>query len=403
MAEAQHTMKQDLTPKEYWERLAQLDPLWAILSDPAKKGRGWTLEAFFETGRREISLLFYQLAQLGLDPRRGRALDFGCGVGRLSQALGELFDEVVGVDISPTMVRLARLANRHGTRVQYVQNDTSGLGSLTGGFDFIYSNIVLQHIAPEQSLAYVREFFRLAAPGGVVVFQLPSHKRPAESLGRGPNPMPDEAYRQRLEAGSLPETLEPGQETTIRVTVGNASSCPWIQADAGAIRLGNHWLDAADARMVVQDDGRVTLRERLEPGESETLLLVVRAPGQDGRYVCEIDLVHEGITWFGDRGALALRVPVEVRSGRAPGSVEPPAHSARREERLPAQAIDSLTFYSGLPEPGGEAGDFPMFGLPLADVREAVRDAGCTLVHCERDERAGPEWVAYRYFVSRPS
>ena len=36
----------------HWERQARLDPLWAILSDPARKGRKWRAAAFFETGRR---------------------------------------------------------------------------------------------------------------------------------------------------------------------------------------------------------------------------------------------------------------------------------------------------------------------------------------------------------------
>jgi len=68
----------------FWEDAARKDPLWAILSDPAKKHRGWKLEDFFETGRREISLLLHQLSTLGFCSAGGTALDFGCGVGRLT-------------------------------------------------------------------------------------------------------------------------------------------------------------------------------------------------------------------------------------------------------------------------------------------------------------------------------
>jgi len=49
---------------DFWESAARRDPLWAILSDPSKRGRRWELQGFFETGRREISLLLYQLKQL---------------------------------------------------------------------------------------------------------------------------------------------------------------------------------------------------------------------------------------------------------------------------------------------------------------------------------------------------
>lgn len=396
-------MKQQMTPGEYWERLAQLDPLWAILSDPAKKGRGWTLESFFETGQREISLLFYQLQQLGLEPARQRALDFGCGVGRLAQALGDLFEEVVGVDISPTMTRLARLANRHGDRVSYLENDAAHLHALTSPFDFIYSNIVLQHIQPDLALTYLREFFRLTAPGGVVVFQLPSHKRPQEGNEPRPRPMPDDAYRHALRvSGPALCLLAPGEETTIPITVTNTSGVTWSQAAVGAIRVGNHWLHQGGGPMLVQDDGRVALRGRLDPGESETLLLTVRAPGREGCYDCAIDVVHEGITWFADRGAVPMRIPVDVRptgasspgAGRAAG-----ASGGRRPARL---AVDPETFYRGLAPSADAADDFPMFGVPADTVEAAIHEAGCTLAHRESDERAGPEWVAYRYFVRKP-
>ena len=43
-----------------------------------------------------------------------------------------------------------------------------------GSFDFVYSNIALQHIEPKYSKQYVREFFRVLRPGGIAVFQLVS-------------------------------------------------------------------------------------------------------------------------------------------------------------------------------------------------------------------------------------
>jgi len=41
-------------------------------------------------------------------------------------------------------------------------------------FDFVYSNITLQHIEPRFIKRYVEEFVRLLAPGGVLLFQFPS-------------------------------------------------------------------------------------------------------------------------------------------------------------------------------------------------------------------------------------
>ncbi|MCP5116638.1 MAG: class I SAM-dependent methyltransferase, partial [bacterium] len=114
---------------------------------------------------------------LAYPKRRAKALDFGCGVGRLTQALVEHFDEVHGLDVSKGMVRQAREFNRHGDRCVYTQNEQPHLGCYPDArFDFIYSNITLQHMAPRLALGYLREFLRVLAPGGLLVFQLPTRR-----------------------------------------------------------------------------------------------------------------------------------------------------------------------------------------------------------------------------------
>ena len=38
-----------------WEELAELDPLWAVLSDPRRAGGRWPIAEFFATGEGEVS------------------------------------------------------------------------------------------------------------------------------------------------------------------------------------------------------------------------------------------------------------------------------------------------------------------------------------------------------------
>ena len=90
-----------------WEEFARTNPLWAILTDPARK-QHWDPVEFFETGHADVERLLSQLDGLKLKVTFGRALDFGCGVGRVSRALGTRFESVVGLDISHEMIRLAR-------------------------------------------------------------------------------------------------------------------------------------------------------------------------------------------------------------------------------------------------------------------------------------------------------
>jgi SAM-dependent methyltransferase len=86
--------------KRDWERLAAEDPLWAVLTDPARRGRRWRVEDFLATGEAEIAGALEEAAELDLPERRGSALDFGCGAGRLTRALSLRFERAVGVDIS---------------------------------------------------------------------------------------------------------------------------------------------------------------------------------------------------------------------------------------------------------------------------------------------------------------
>ena len=66
------------------------------------------MEEFFATGEAEFAHVSRVAETLGRPGRRGRALDFGCGVGRLTRALGERFESAIGVDISAGMVEQAR-------------------------------------------------------------------------------------------------------------------------------------------------------------------------------------------------------------------------------------------------------------------------------------------------------
>jgi SAM-dependent methyltransferase len=67
-----------------------------------------------------------------------------------------------------------------------VHNERPDLACFADGtFDFVYSVITLQHVAPEYSRRYIAEFLRVLAPGGVTLFQVPARPPAAPVAQRG--------------------------------------------------------------------------------------------------------------------------------------------------------------------------------------------------------------------------
>jgi ubiquinone/menaquinone biosynthesis C-methylase UbiE len=171
--------------RRHWEKFARTDPLWAVLTAPGKEGNRWALDEFFATGEQDIAAALAAIHRNCPQLAKRQALDFGCGVGRLTQALAGKFDHVTGVDIAVDMVALARQHNRHGERVTYVHNPAADLACFAdGSFDLVLSLITLQHVAPEYSRRYLAEFVRVCAPGGIAYFQVPASASAAPKPGR---------------------------------------------------------------------------------------------------------------------------------------------------------------------------------------------------------------------------
>src|SRR5947209_8237630 len=206
-----HPMRIDAL-REHWEAYGRSDPLWAVLSEPGLQGNRWDLEEFLRRGEVEVQQYLGELDEHRIEVRRGRALDFGCGVGRLTQALGERFERWDGLDIAASMVEQARRVNRHGDRCRYHVNPASDLRLFESEtFDFVLSIIVLQHMEPHYAKGYIAEFLRVLRPGGIALFQLPTgHKRPERAL-------PDGAWRASLHAVQAPRELAALEAASIQV------------------------------------------------------------------------------------------------------------------------------------------------------------------------------------------
>jgi len=151
----------------HWRRWGKLDPYFGVLgqgsntramSDPAVR------ERFFAQGEAHIVQVMDDLRRLAPAPR-GKALDFGCGVGRLLGPLAVRFDEVVGVDVSPDMLRLAAENTSAWPNVRLAETIEDAVAR-AGPFDLVHTYIVIQHIGRRQGLAIIGRLLAATRPGG---------------------------------------------------------------------------------------------------------------------------------------------------------------------------------------------------------------------------------------------
>lgn len=155
-----------------WEIYGQIAPYFGVLSDekfmPDKLDDSAVTE-FFASGEQHIEHIIGLVRQhLKPDFEPARCLDFGCGVGRLVFPLARRFNEVVGLDVSRSMIEEARRnSEKYGIgNATFVESDDA-LSRVEGKFDFVHSFIVMQHIPRERGEHLMLRLIELMNAGGV--------------------------------------------------------------------------------------------------------------------------------------------------------------------------------------------------------------------------------------------
>lgn len=157
--------------REDWNARAEEDAHYYV----AFGRRNQSGDEFFDTAHEQVHGLKIEMGRLRAGPLRARrALEIGCGPGRLMKPLAALFGEIHGVDISDQMVARARenLADVPHAHPHHAPN--SNLEAFADeSFDFVYSYAVFQHIpSREVVMGYLDEAARVLKPGGIVRVQI---------------------------------------------------------------------------------------------------------------------------------------------------------------------------------------------------------------------------------------
>jgi 2-polyprenyl-3-methyl-5-hydroxy-6-metoxy-1,4-benzoquinol methylase len=155
-----------------WEYFGRENPYFGVLTrDRFSRERldGDGRADFFASGEDYIATMFETTRrQLLPDFRPSRALDFGCGVGRLAMPLARRCQEVVGVDISDSMLAEAAANSSEAglSNIELVKSDDE-LTQVNGTFDLVHSFIVFQHIPHKRGEVILRALIDRLRAGGV--------------------------------------------------------------------------------------------------------------------------------------------------------------------------------------------------------------------------------------------
>ena len=165
-----------MSTDQEWEKWGKVDPYFAVITHAKFRRANLTQNAkteFFESGEddvRHVLEICRQHLDHGFIPKR--ALDFGCGTGRVLIPLAKVAEQVVGLDVSDSMLSEAHknCEEFSVSNISLLKSDDD-LSSLNGCFNFIHSFIVFQHIDTSRGKRIFINLLNHLEDGGIGAIQ----------------------------------------------------------------------------------------------------------------------------------------------------------------------------------------------------------------------------------------
>ncbi|MDX9955847.1 MAG: N-acetylmuramoyl-L-alanine amidase [Anaerolineae bacterium] len=228
----------------------------------------------------------------GLDVIAGHTYGYNVG----SVGIGNLGDYSTVAPTAPMLESNAALAAWYGERNFIHPRESS-----------FFVDLVTPNITGH------RDYAATTCPGGGFYAQLPALRTRAWEILSAYVP----AYAAAFLTHDTPQVMLTGSTVAVRHTLRNTGVNTWLAnpTPGTPYHLGYHWYDSTGAQYLQPpaEDHRTSL-----PGDSPFGATVVipaaalTAPHDPGAYILKWDMVHEGITWFADRGNPTLDIGITV-------------------------------------------------------------------------------------------
>ena len=151
--------------RRVWDRHARTRSLEATSSHDASDA-----DTYWRSGQRDWGLVLAVANKAGLQAR-GSVIEIGCGLGRLTKLAAADFSRVIGVDVSPEMLRQARIqANAANISYELVGGD-GRIPAAGDSIDLVYAWTVFRHMSKEMFGRYLDEARRVLKPGGCLAYE----------------------------------------------------------------------------------------------------------------------------------------------------------------------------------------------------------------------------------------
>jgi SAM-dependent methyltransferase len=159
-----------------WKKLGETEPYYNVITDDVFKMANFSgnEERFFSSGQSCRQNIEKTAARYDLDLKAYKdCFELGCGAGRITMWLADVFGKVIAADISPDHLRIAAetMKRTHHHNVDLVKVDTFASLDALPEFDVFVSFIVIQHNPPPVAAVILEKLLRKIRPGGLANFQ----------------------------------------------------------------------------------------------------------------------------------------------------------------------------------------------------------------------------------------
>ena len=168
--------------------------------------------------------------------------------------------------------------------------------------------------------AVVCTLFLYGCKGSKTAAPHTTNSSPVPVSSKAAAPLPDAGFRAEITLAEPPAKLRVGQLQVINIKVKNTSSVVWWQRGGETndrndnkfyIAAGSRWLDK-DGKPTSEPEGHNGIPKDLKPGEEVEMSLQITAPKSPGEWTLVLDMVQEGVAWFGEKGSPTTKANVTV-------------------------------------------------------------------------------------------